>query len=64
MEFRGGRSHRMAAWTHIRERENEGRTEDGEVVFVPEWIFFKPSGKTKRFRRPPTHYSSSTASSS
>ena len=32
MEFIGGRSHRMAAWTHIRERENEGRTEDGGVV--------------------------------
>ena len=32
MEFMGGRSHRRAAWTHIRERENEGRTEDGGVV--------------------------------
>ena len=32
MEFIGGRSHRRAAWTHIRERENEGRTEDGGVV--------------------------------
>ena len=32
MVFKGGRSHRMAAWTHIRERENEGRTEDGGVV--------------------------------
>ena len=31
MEFIGGRSHRMAAWTHIRERENEDArtTEDG-----------------------------------
>ena len=39
MEFIGGRSHRMAAWTHIRERENEGRTEDGGVVVIPsyEW---------------------------
>ena len=34
MEFGGGRSHRMAAWTHIRERENEGRTEDGGVVYI------------------------------
>ena len=35
MEFIGGRSHRRAAWTHIRERENEGRTEDGGVVSFP-----------------------------
>ena len=45
MVFKGGRSHRMAAWTHIRERENEGRTEDGGVVF-PEGLKIRTGRKT------------------
>ena len=47
MEFGGGRSHRMVTWTHIRERENERRTEDGGVVSIVLHGFGRP------FARPP-----------